>query len=73
MGEHRVSEKLAWWGKGVALAALGIAATVSLVMPAESAEKSGPELKDLKGVDELKALVNADKGSPRLVLLFSPT
>lgn len=73
MGEHRVSEKLAWWGKGVALAALGVMATVSLVMPAQSAEQSDVELKDLKGVDDLKALFNADKGEPRLVLLFSPT
>ena len=73
MGEHRFSENLAKWGKGVALACLGVMVTVSLVMPAQSAEQSDAELKDLKGVDDLKALFNADKGEPRLVLLFSPT
>lgn len=73
MGERRFSENLAKWGKGVALAAFGVMVTVSLVMPAQSAEQSEAGLKDLKGVDELKAVFNADKGNPRLVLLFSPT
>ena len=68
MSEHRVSEHLARWRKGVALAALSMMVTASLVMPVQSAEESEPELKDLKGVEELKALFNADNGSPRLFM-----
>jgi hypothetical protein len=32
-----------------------------------------PVLKDLSGVDELKARFNRDAGKPRVVLLLSPT
>ncbi len=37
--------------------------------------ESGPSapVVDLHGVDQLKAAFNADTGTPRLVLLFSPT
>ncbi len=73
MGERKISTYLTKLGKGAVLAALGIAITASLVMTAQSEEKGEAKMKDLKDVDELKALVNADKGSPRLVLLFSPT
>ncbi len=73
MGERKISTHLTKLWKGAALAALGVAVTASLVMTAQSAEKGEATMQDLKDVDELKALVNADKGSPRLVLLFSPT
>ncbi len=73
MGKHGALENPAKWGKAVAFAALGAMVIGSFVMPAQSAEQSEPELKGLKGVEELKALFNADKGSPRLILLFSPT
>ncbi len=33
----------------------------------------GVTLTDLKGVEDLRARFNADKGAPRLVLFFSPT
>jgi hypothetical protein len=32
-----------------------------------------PVLQELKGVDELKARFNRDRGKPRIVLLLSPT
>ncbi len=32
-----------------------------------------PELHDLRQIDDLKKLFNADKGQPRIVLLLSPT
>jgi hypothetical protein len=35
--------------------------------------KSTPVLKDLNGVEELKARFNKDLGKPRIVLLLSPT
>ena len=34
---------------------------------------AAPKLSDLKGVDELRSLFNADVGKVRLVLLLSPT
>ena len=44
---------------------------------AASAETTASEettrLVDLRGVDDLRARVNADVGAPRLVLLLSPT
>ena len=73
MGAHRVSGKLAKWGKSAILAVLGLMVTGCLIMSAQSTKESEPKMKDLKGIKELKTLFNADKGSPRLVLLFSPT
>lgn len=73
MGKGTVSRYLTTLGKGAVLAVLGVGIIASFVMTAQSAEKGEVTMKDLKDVDELKALVNADKGSPRLVLLFSPT
>ncbi len=34
---------------------------------------AAPKLTDLRGVEELRALFNQDKGKVRLVLLVSPT
>jgi hypothetical protein len=34
---------------------------------------AGPELRDLRQIDDLKKMFNADKGQPRIVLLLSPT
>lgn len=34
---------------------------------------AGPELHDLRRIDDFKKLFNADKGQPRIVLLLSPT
>ena len=50
-----------------------IVITAGLVVPAQSAEKSKPKMKDLESVEELKTLFNADKGKRRLLLLLSPT
>lgn len=36
-------------------------------------EESATEMKDIEGIDELKTAFAADAGSPRLVLLLSPT
>lgn len=50
-------------GLGVALAG----ATYSLV------RRSRSTLRDLQSIDELREQFNRDRGSPRLVLLLSPT
>jgi hypothetical protein len=34
---------------------------------------AGPELHDLRRIEDFKKLFNADKGQPRIVLLLSPT
>jgi hypothetical protein len=34
---------------------------------------AAPELYDLRQIDDLKKMFNADKGQPRIVLLLSPT
>jgi hypothetical protein len=34
---------------------------------------AGPELHDLRRIEDFKRLFNADKGQPRIVLLLSPT
>ena len=53
-----------------------LVATILLAFPlanaAESEERSAT-MTDIDGIDELKALFKADEGSPRLVLLLSPT
>ena len=36
-------------------------------------EETATEMTDIQGIDELKAAFAADAGSPRLVLLLSPT
>lgn len=38
-----------------------------------SADEPTATLRDLQGLDEFKSLFNEDKGTPRLVLLMSPT
>ena len=73
MVDRTISKFGARWRKAAALAFLGMMVAGSLVMPVHSAEKQEPEMTDLKSVEELKDLFNADKGSPRLLLLFSPT
>ena len=73
MNERTISRFGARWRKVAALAFLGMMVTGSLVAPVHSAEKQELEMTDLKSVEELKDLFNADKGSPRLLLLFSPT
>ena len=59
--------------KFVALLVLTCMVSAGFNMPVLSAEEDEPELKNLEDLDELKAQFNADKGSPRLLLLFSPT
>ena len=44
----------------------------SPTMAAEK-EKEATEMTDIQGIDELRAAFAADAGSPRLVLLLSPT
>ena len=52
----------------IAALALGLAA----LSPAWAAEGGGA-MKDLKDLNDLKAVVNEDFGNPRLLLLLSPT
>lgn len=58
-------------------AALPLAVVSSLILALSTtlASEKGPptEMTDMKSIDELKALFKADAGSPRLVLLLSPT
>lgn len=54
--------------KVVAALILGLAA----LNPAWAAEGGGA-MEDLKDLDALKAIVDADFGSPRLLVLLSPT
>ena len=58
-----------------ALAAAAVAATLACTapIPTQAEEEDAAMLKDLTDIDELKAAFNADKGSPRLLLLLSPT
>ena len=54
--------------------AIGSSLIVSL-SPSTATEKEekATEMTDIQGIDELKAVFAADAGSPRLVLLLSPT
>ncbi len=53
-----------------AVAVVTYSATIAHVL---AQEKEAPVLEDLAKLDELKTLFNDDEGSPRLLLLFSPT
>jgi hypothetical protein len=61
----------------VAAAALGTLLLLSGSLRSSDAyapvAAGAPKLADLKGVDELRSLFNADNGKVRLVLLLSPT
>lgn len=53
-----------------------VAIACSLIVswsPTMAAEKEATEMTDIQGIDELRAAFAADAGSPRLVLLLSPT
>jgi len=56
-------------------AALVLAALAPSLQPAPRPATSAiaPVLRDLGGVDELRALFDADRGRIRVVLLLSPT
>jgi hypothetical protein len=45
----------------------------SLALAGASQLIAAPELLDLRQIDDLKNLFNADTGQPRIVLLLSPT
>jgi hypothetical protein len=45
----------------------------SLALAGASRLIAAPELHELRQIDDLKKLFNADKGQPRIVLLLSPT
>jgi len=45
----------------------------SLALPGATRLLAAPELHDLRQIDDLKKVFNADKGQPRIVLLLSPT
>ena len=61
------SRKVRWLIISLVLVAAVIAVLVSLY-PAPATP-----LVDLKSVDELREKFNQDKGSPRIILLLSPT
>jgi hypothetical protein len=50
----------------------GVADLAARTQPARAAS-AAPALTDLRGVDELRALFDADRGHLRMVLLLSPT
>jgi hypothetical protein len=52
-----------------------IVITSGCAQPHAGSVKPAPDamLKDLKSLDELRALFNKDKDAPRLILLLSPT
>lgn len=55
------------------LLACSLFASGSSRQPSVSAVEPAPELKDLKNLEELRALFNKEKDMPRLILLISPT
>ena len=63
--------------RNVRRAALPLAVAFSLVLTLSttlaSEKGDATEMKDMERIEELKALFEADAGSPRLVLLLSPT
>ncbi len=63
MGPRR---RRAWLGGILTLVLLGS-------LPVAWAQDSGPAIRPLHYLEELKAAFNRDQGKPRLVLLLSPT
>lgn len=61
------------WNTAFAFVISALAMTAISIQAAHSAEREEAHLKDLENLNELRAQFNADKGSPRLLLLFSPT
>ncbi len=50
-----------------------LAAASSLLMAASVARSADPELRSLSSLDQLRQEFEQDAGTPRLVLLLSPT
>jgi hypothetical protein len=57
----------------LALLAVALVAALVYVTPFLSVPRPANGLEDLRGVDELGALFDADAGQTRLVLLLAPT
>jgi hypothetical protein len=67
---HRVGGS---WKSVLALLAVALLAALVYIAPFLSVPRPANGLQDLRGVDELGALFDADAGQPRLVLLLAPT
>ena len=73
------SSKLIRWGATVAVVVTLLGVAVALVqyflgpIGGYKCDEPAKALADMSSMDDLRARVNEDAGSPRLVLLLSPT